>query len=98
MKIERRAFCRILFAFSADNRKGLEADAGSPAALRATETRRPASIPFMEIAGLSGVRKRLFRSAMEIPLMHGKKMVFGGVDPAGVGEFVQALNEAWEQA
>ena len=98
MKIERGVFCRILFALAADNRRGLEVGARGLNVLRAREPRRLTSIPFVEIAGLSLVRKRLFRGAVEIPLMNGKLVVFGGVDPAGAGKFVQALNERWEQA
>ncbi len=98
MKIERGVFCRIIYSLSADNRKGLEIDAESLNILRTRETRQLGIIPFVEIAGQSHVRKKLFRSAIEIPLMSGKKMVFSGVELVGASEFILALNEAWEQA
>ena len=52
----------------------------------------------MEISGISRVRKRLFRSAVEIPLMNGSKVVFSCLASARAGEFVGALNEAWQEA
>lgn len=88
MKVERGAFCRITYSLAADNRKSLEVDAQGLKILRAIETRKPGSIPFVEIAGLSRVRMRLFRSAVEIPLMNGREMVFGGVNPAGAGRAI----------
>lgn len=98
MKIERGAFSRILFSLFADNRRGLEVGAKGLNILQVNKTRQPGNIPFVEIAGLSRIRKKLFRSAVEIPLMNGKKEIFGGVSRAGARGFIQALNEAWQEA
>ena len=98
MKIERGVFCRILFPLFADNRKGLEVGTEGLKVLWTRETRQPGSIPFVEISGLPRVRKRLFRSVIEVPLMNGKRVAFGGVDPVRAREFAHALNEAWAMA
>ncbi len=56
------------------------------------------TIPFVEISGLSRVRRRLFCSAVEIPLMNGRKVVFSWLGATRAGKLVDALNEAWQEA
>ncbi len=98
MKIQRGVFCRLLFSLLADHVTSLEIDATGLKSLQTGKTHQPGHRPFEEMGGLAQVRGRLFHSAIDIPLINGKTMRFGGVGARQARAFVHALNEAWVNA
>lgn len=77
-----------------DTRSGLEISTKG----LAVHGYRPSNIPFVDIARPANVGNALFRrSVIEILLMNGEKMVFGGIVETKAIEFVRVFNETWQK-
>ncbi len=91
MKIERGIVSKALFSLLADKGTGLEINAKGLTVL----SRQRRNIQLSEIAGFSRIRRTVFFTAIETPLMNGDTFVFRGVGAAKAKWFTDALNSAW---
>ena len=91
MKIERGIVSKALFRLIADKGTGLEIGAKGLTVL----SRHRRNIQLSEIAGLSRIRRAVFFTAIETPLMNGRTFVFRGLGSVQAKSFADALNNAW---